>query len=65
MKCCVRALSRMIIGDATKALEGEDTNIIFFSLYFSVKQSHGRGLGNLVGLMIPLHQQTATQIVNS
>lgn len=56
----------MIIGDATKALEGEDTNIIFFSLYFSVKQSQRRGLGNLVGLRIQsLHQQTATQIVNS
>lgn len=64
MKCWVRALSRMIIGEATKASEGEDTNAIF-SLYFSVKQSQGGGLGNLVGLIIPLHQQTATQTVHS
>lgn len=43
MKYWARALSRMIIGEVTKALEGEDTNGIFF-LYFSLKQSQGEGL---------------------
>lgn len=60
----VRARSRMMIREATKGSEGKDTNGIF-SLYFSLKQSQWEGLGRtLVGLMIPLHQQTATQTIS-
>lgn len=63
MKYWVSVLSRMIIGETTKALEGEDTNGICFALFF-LKIIPGRRFGRtLVGLLIPLHQQTATKLL--
>lgn len=44
VKYWIRVLFRMITGETIKASERQDTNGTF-SLYFSLKQSHGGGLG--------------------
>lgn len=61
----VRALSRMTSGEATKSFWGRRYWCHFFSLFFFETIAERGFGGNLVGLMIPLHQQPPTQTVSS